>query len=478
MKQLITLILHLFIININLKTSIPFSAKPIPKNAIPTKFNYKVASSIAKSERRQKERSTSYTPRPQCTNCKRPTSICLCDTLPKHPIQTKHKVLVLQHPTEFRTKKTISTVPLLPLVLEYCKVVVGYEFDEGILDLEWVKEVVERGEKPLLLFPGPDSVDLRDFLDTEDNNNNQKIDRGLENDEHSETKKQSSKLLILLDGTWTQAKRMARVSPALLSLCQKVQFSTTQQQSIYNAIRKEPKEHYLSTLECVVLALEQLEPDSKDVSKHLTHALQELVNQQLVARDRPDAEARFVLKNHTKFIEKHRERRLEIEQSLFQTQTPYSLIHHPNNATILKDGNILRPLYLSDTSLINACFERRSSKSFTKIQRQITLHPTTCLGIFQPNNNICGYILQYENGILGMLYIKEEFRRRGYGTLLVQKATDVLEGEGKECVALILDGNSVSERVFERVGWVKADPMGKRGTGRRRAPRMWIKPKG
>ena len=200
--------------------------------------NYKIASSIAKSERREKERSSSNNPRPQCNNCKRPTSICICHTLPKNnsgPLLTETRILILQHPTEFRTKKTISTVPIIPLVIKNCKVIVGYEFENNVIEeLDWVKEVIERGEKPLLLFPGPDSIDLNEYLASEEarsDSNHDDIfdvnnDQILLNNNEDISTSSKSKLLILIDGTWTQAKRIARVSPRLLSLCQKVPFTT------------------------------------------------------------------------------------------------------------------------------------------------------------------------------------------------------------------------------------------------------------
>ena len=39
----------------------------------------------------------------------------------------------------------------------------------------------------------------------------------------------------------------------------------------------------------------------------------------------------------------------------------------------------------------------------------------------------------------------------------------------------ILDDNIPSERLFSKLGWVKANQFIKKGTGRQHAPRMWIK---
>ena len=46
----------------------------------------------------------------------------------------------------------------MPLVLEKCMIKVGYNFTPDQLDL--VKECLDKGQKPLLLFPGPSAIDL------------------------------------------------------------------------------------------------------------------------------------------------------------------------------------------------------------------------------------------------------------------------------------------------------------------------------
>ena len=66
--------------------------------------------------------------REYCNGCQRPLPQCLCDHLPKNKIHLQTHVLILQHPVEFR-RKTISTVPLLKLVLENVMILVGRSFD-------------------------------------------------------------------------------------------------------------------------------------------------------------------------------------------------------------------------------------------------------------------------------------------------------------------------------------------------------------
>lgn len=115
----------------------------------------KIASSVAKTERREEERSR--VARETCSRCYRPKPLCVCQSLPDKPVRTSTQVLILQHPME-RRRKSLSTTPLVALVLEKCTVKVGYNFTPERLDL--VQECFAKGRKPLLLFPGEDSITL------------------------------------------------------------------------------------------------------------------------------------------------------------------------------------------------------------------------------------------------------------------------------------------------------------------------------
>jgi DTW domain-containing protein YfiP len=238
-----------------------------------------IARSVAKGERRANHRSSSGS-RVLCPTCHRPPTICVCAALPVERIALEStKVLILQHPREFR-RKTISTTPLLPLVLQDCIIQVGYHFDPRNGDennwkqLPWMSEILAKGQKPLLLFPGPDALTIdKGYYATTINTKNNEInntnghpdgiihhhccdttttnknttttiknggmvvvaaeDSGGGCGESTNTKTNDFNLLIVLDGTWSQASNMARDSPALVQACQKIQF-TTPGNSIYD----------------------------------------------------------------------------------------------------------------------------------------------------------------------------------------------------------------------------------------------------
>ena len=125
-------------------------------------FRVKIASSITKGERRRQERKSKS--RQLCKGCHRPPITCVCEALPPKKLFTNTTILVLQHPNEFR-KKSLSTVPLLSLVLENIHIKRDYKFT--LTDLPLVQEYLKRGQRPLLLFPSDDAISLDD--DDDDN---------------------------------------------------------------------------------------------------------------------------------------------------------------------------------------------------------------------------------------------------------------------------------------------------------------------
>lgn len=263
----------------------------------------KAAHSVSKGERRAHERAANA--REVCSGCRRPATLCVCDDMPETLISTATRILILQHPTE-RRKKNFSTVPLVRLVLKHVTVKVGYSFT--IEDLALVQQELEEGRKPLLLYPGTNAISLDDgesssLLSLDSSNMNGDTEN-------------NGRLLVVLDGTWNEAKRMARASPTILEACQQVQFTATCNPSIYNDIREEPEPHCVSTAEAVTRALLLLENKSDSVvlvEKYLQAVLQRhvdlhLVNAQLNKQRSGNAE----IKNY-----KRNKRLREIEHELF-----------------------------------------------------------------------------------------------------------------------------------------------------------------
>jgi DTW domain-containing protein YfiP/GNAT superfamily N-acetyltransferase len=439
----------------------------------------KIAHSVAASERRALERAS--TPRSLCGTCQRPALLCVCGVAPAVGLTTRTQVLILQHPNE-RRKKNFSTVPLVKLVLPDVTVQNGYAF--GVEDLPpSVQTTLAHGQKPLLLYPSETATPLEDYTSPPTGHDASSEERATDT---------SGPVLILLDGTWTEAKRMARESPTLVHACQAVQLpnrSSLQQTSIYDAVRKEPAAHCRSTLEAVSQALECLEGAS-DVQSHLQNILQSHVDSHLV--NARLYESRSAGKARQKLFQKNKRRR-EIEKVLFQnpchsvqnhpaTATPTKPVHpthipHSINATLmLKDGAILRPLVQSDAPLVDAWWEQSTPhRSQALVERRIALASCLSFGIVQPQQGLVACIVQYEGGALGMLHVHDSCRRRGYGAALVAHASAILAQRQEPAFCYIVDGNEASEALFRKAGWVREDPTLKGGTGKRRAKRKWVR---
>ena len=372
--------------------------------------------------------------------------------------------MVLQHPTEFR-RSTISTVPLLSLVLQEdnVDVIVGRKFD---LESGVIKDAVERNYTLALLYPSEEAIDLdnptvveRELLGMLSYEEQQQ-----EQQQHVTADTDKKTLLIAVDGTWGQAKRMFYNSPDLLSICHQIQF-TANTTTVYDRIRTEPDDHCISTSEAVAEALVRLEPNGQRAKQHIHAALEKLVQVQLqYSQDDQQSDPRFQRRKLRAF--NRQQVRIELEQSLF-------------NDTIFDlgdagGGGILRPLTQKDVMYISRVNDDRS---IHKISDLIRYHPNYCFGI-ERNEELIACILRYRSGEIGMLHVDPNHRRMGYASILIREFVRRLRTfeDADYAETFIMDGNDASQATFSALGWIPEDENQKKGTGKRKAKRKWIYP--
>ena len=123
---------------------------------------------------------------------------------------------MLQHPHE--RKKYYSTAKMVALAMQNSRLLRGLYFEEGVI------EKALAGQDAYLLFPGEGAKSCVDIPLNENST------------------------VVVLDGTWSEAGKLLRRNPILGSL-PSLTFSTPLL-STYR-IRKQPKSHYLSTLESI-----------------------------------------------------------------------------------------------------------------------------------------------------------------------------------------------------------------------------------
>jgi DTW domain-containing protein YfiP len=210
-----------------------------------------------------------------CSRCERTPRYCVCAFT--QPLQVKTKVLVLQHPQE--PGVDIGTVPIIRSLLPSAVIRTG---------LSWPNLRKALGEETSAQSWG---VLYLGSVHVEELPKDRKLfvvdKKGLPvPNQDAELKKLQG--IVLLDGTWSQAKTLWWRNAWLLKLRRLVVNSQTR--SLYDRIRKEPRKGCLSTLETAGEVLEALDA-REDIIPAITKPLQELVTR-LSKNPRPQARGR------------------------------------------------------------------------------------------------------------------------------------------------------------------------------------------
>lgn len=173
--------------------------------------------------------------------------VCYCAHVT--PIETRTRIVVFQHPRERR--KAIGTARIAALCLPAAKILVGIEFERDAA----ARALVAAPEAPaVLLYPAPDARDLADDPPS------------------------GPVTLVVIDGTWNQAKRMLRLNPWLEAL-PKVALRPSKP-SEYR-IRREPSERHVSTIEAMAYALACLEDGDPSRFESLLIPFRAMVDRQV-----------------------------------------------------------------------------------------------------------------------------------------------------------------------------------------------------
>ncbi len=191
------------------------------------------------------------TPRTICMRCRRPTSVCYCASLPQ--LETQTRIVILQHPRE--RDMPIGTARMASLCLPNAQLHVGMRWDSHPA---LGAALSDPARPPILLYPGPGA---RDIL----------TDPPV-----------GPVTLVVVDGTWSQAKTVVRDNPILHAL---PRYAFAAPEPSHYRIRKEPRAEYVSTIEALMHVLGALE-GSPDRFRALLDPLNTMVDNQLAAQAR------------------------------------------------------------------------------------------------------------------------------------------------------------------------------------------------
>ncbi len=194
--------------------------------------------------------------RATCYLCFRPQAVCYCDAVRPTPHRTR--VVIVQHPRE--EFHPLNTARVAERCLTHAEVLRG-----DVPDLDAAFRQLNLPEKTALLYPSRDAVDVGELDPSE-----------------------RPECIVVIDGTWNQARVLNRRMAALAAL-PRVRF-TPPSPSEYR-IRREPKDDYLSTVESIALMLQLLEPEGFDVER-LRATFRTMIDRNVEARKQSTATPR------------------------------------------------------------------------------------------------------------------------------------------------------------------------------------------
>ena len=184
--------------------------------------------------------------RETCYRCFWPKALCWCEQIV--PIATATRFVLLTHPKEARKEKA-GTGRLTHLCLPNSEIVVGTSFER---DVRVQALCDDPSNHVVLLYPGEAAVNLSagDAVET--------------------LPRAKQLVVLLLDATWSCARKMLRLSPNLQRL-PRVMF-TPSGPSRY-VIKQQPIEGCLSTLESVHEVLSALRAAGRETYPHADQLL-------------------------------------------------------------------------------------------------------------------------------------------------------------------------------------------------------------
>lgn len=199
--------------------------------------------------RRQQNRTAAL--RPTCARCGRPESGCYCAHLSR--IDTRTRVVLLQHPRE--QDVAIGTARMASLCLTNAQLLVGVDF-EGSTELQAALQ--NPAAPPILLYPGEASIDI------------------------AKHPPPGPVTLVVVDGTWSQTKKLVRRNPLLSSL---PRYAFVPPRPSEYRIRREPHETCVATIEALVHTLTALEGDGARFDQMLA-PFRAMIDFQISCQDR------------------------------------------------------------------------------------------------------------------------------------------------------------------------------------------------
>ncbi len=210
----------------------------------------------------------------ECLRCQKPLPLCICDSIT--PLKNRITLLILQHPQE--QDKALGTAQLAAMHFENASVKIGLSWPS--LSKALGRPVVDPARWAVLYLgsikPGELGTDKEIVA----------LNRKGAVADNQRAILERIEGVILLDGTWSQAKALWWRNPWMLR-CQRVVLNPARP-SRYGRLRREPRHEGLSTIEAAATLIAGLE-NRRDIAETLNAGFERmLVRYREVQAVRPD----------------------------------------------------------------------------------------------------------------------------------------------------------------------------------------------
>jgi DTW domain-containing protein len=182
---------------------------------------------------------------PDCPRCHKPLPLCICDSIT--PIDSRISLLILQHPQE--QDRALGTARLTALHFQNAVVKIGLSWPS--LSKALGQPVHDPSRWAVLYLGSAKVADLKIRSDIV------AINRKGEIEENQLAILNRIEGVVVLDGTWSQAKALWWRNAWMLK-CQRVILGPARP-SRYGRLRREPRRDGLSTIEAAAMVLAGLE---------------------------------------------------------------------------------------------------------------------------------------------------------------------------------------------------------------------------
>ena len=199
----------------------------------------------------------------ECPQCRKPMPLCICETVT--PIESRISLLILQHPQE--QDRALGTAHLAALHFKNAVVKIGLSWPSLAKALG--RPVAEPSRWAVLHLGSAKAGDLDTDAEVV------ALTRKGELSANQRAILSAIEGVVVLDGTWSQAKALWWRNPWMLK-CQRV-ILNPRQPSRYGALRREPRRDGLSTIEAVGLLIAALEK-RPDIAATLNESFERMLS--------------------------------------------------------------------------------------------------------------------------------------------------------------------------------------------------------